>query len=58
MLAYYDKLNILQPHKGVLWHNRDLLIGSKSIFRPDWLSKDIVYVTDLLATLLFLEEPR
>ena len=57
MLAYYDRLNILQPHKGVLCHN--LLIGSKNLFRPDWLSKGIVYVRDLLetnATLLSLED--
>ena len=59
MLLYFERLNILQPHKGVLWHNRDLMIGSKSLFRPDWLSKGIVYIKDLLginATALSLEE--
>ena len=59
MLLYFERLNILQPHKGVLWHNRDLIIGSKSLFRPDWLSKGIVYIRDLLginATVLSLEE--
>ena len=59
MLAYFDRLNILQPHKGVLWHNRELLIGNKSLFRPDWLSKGILYIKDLLrinATVLSLEK--
>lgn len=36
------------PHSSTLWNNRVILINRKSIFKNDWVERDIMFVTDLL----------
>lgn len=35
------------PHKTIIWNNGSIISGNKSIYKQNWINKNIIYVSDL-----------
>ena len=48
LLVYYKELQDLEKYGGILWNNKNFVIGGQSLFIKEWYEKGILYVKDLL----------